>query len=207
MTVITLRLSMPPSANHRLIVPKGAKRAILAPEHRDWKKAAAESVRHQLERDFPAGWRPFRGPVELVVILTLDTLASDATNRVKTLEDALTGLVYEDDRQVAEVRLFKRFTVEGQEQGARVAVKAADPVVHAELARRLEESRKRRAALERAKADGTARLLLPSVDAKTRERAARVVGQITGQQRPPRLTKKQLKDLATPAYREPSRTK
>jgi Holliday junction resolvase RusA-like endonuclease len=65
----------------------------------------------------PTGWEPIVGPVRLEIAVYQRVSKSsktawsitkpDLSNVVKSIEDALLGLAYEDDRQVAEIEASK----------------------------------------------------------------------------------------------------
>jgi len=102
MSGIVLRIPTPPSGNHRLLVARG--RAVLAPEHRAWARAAVAAIRAQL----PRGWEPLSGPVALLLDVQVPGLSSDVSNRIKSIEDALTeARVWLDDRQVVLIHAAK----------------------------------------------------------------------------------------------------
>lgn len=133
--MITLSVPTPPSSNHRLIVARG--RAVLAPEHRRWMAEAVRTIAAQL----PRGWQPITGPVLLIADVQVPGLSSDVSNRLKSLEDALTEAgVWLDDRQVAEIQARKSFGLESCE--ARLSILPTDAP---HLAKRLFEAEKRAA--------------------------------------------------------------
>lgn len=203
---LTFTLPLPPSSNHRL-QPMRAKKAgeiprlVLAADHREWMASAPARIRRQL----PADWRPLAGPVRVVVLVYLDTLASDLGNREKCLFDAATQAgVWDDDRQVADLRMLKAFTAPGQAAEVRVLVEPAQGFE--DLERRLEESRKRKAAearREQAKTPASRVAQIPGLfEAQRAPRralaeVARVVAGITGD-RPRRLTRSDAARLAVP---------
>jgi len=73
----------------------------------------------------PPGWEPIVGPVRLEIAVYQRVLKSsktawsitkpDLSNVIKSIEDALLGLAYEDDRQIAEIEAYKWECKKGQE--------------------------------------------------------------------------------------------
>ena len=155
--IYRVTLPLPPSVNgslmpvHRGYLPNKKPRVILAPTKamEDWKEAARGVLAD-------VGRAPLSGPVEFYAEFFLPSLASDCSNRLKAVEDVLSGWAYEDDKQVVEDHAFKRIAGSEAEQRVVVVVRPADPVEHADVARRLEESWKR-AVREAAKATGAGR--------------------------------------------------
>lgn len=84
--------------------------------------------------------QPVGGPLELYATFYVPTLASDASNRIKSLEDALTGRLFYDDKQIAEVHLRKVITNDPEQVGVAFEVKPAEPLEHPELSKRLAAS-------------------------------------------------------------------
>jgi Holliday junction resolvase RusA-like endonuclease len=82
-----------------------------------------------------------RGPLELYLTVYVPSLASDGGNRLKMLEDALKGLVIDDDRQFVEWHIVKR--IDPKVPRAELVIRQADPREHEEVARRLVEAETR----------------------------------------------------------------
>ena len=60
-----------------------------------------------------AGWAPLAGvPIALEAEFWLPHIGSDLTNRLKALEDAMTGIVWSDDCQIAKVACVKHLDYE-----------------------------------------------------------------------------------------------
>lgn len=70
---------------------------------RDWKDYVRELARGSWESD-----QPCETPVAITVIYLYDEAALDADNIVKPIQDALVGLVFEDDAQVTDIVVRKR---------------------------------------------------------------------------------------------------
>ena len=93
-----------------------------------------------------AAWRRSRGreaplagvPLELRVVFAVSRVSADVSNRVKALEDALTGIAWADDCQVVE--LFARKVVEPSEHVLGVVRVAAG--VDETTQRRISQSKK-----------------------------------------------------------------
>lgn len=82
----------------------------------EWKA----DVRLEASRHWPAGDSPHRERVEITVTYYHDgpAVRIDNDNLLKPIQDALNGLVYEDDRQITDVSVRKtdlngRFAVRG----------------------------------------------------------------------------------------------
>lgn len=65
-------------------------------------------VRHEAEKEWPAGEPPFDGVAVLKVTYFYDAVSVDVDNIVKPIQDALVGLVYIDDSQVSDMICRKR---------------------------------------------------------------------------------------------------
>lgn len=108
-----------------------------------------------------------RGPVSTLVRITADVYrpraAGDLTNTIKVLEDALKGIVYDDDEQTAEV-LFRRWE-DPDAPRVQLEVEEADP------ARRPGPRWASSEAYERLFAVGVARLDGIRADLRRREKA------------------------------------
>jgi Holliday junction resolvase RusA-like endonuclease len=77
-------------------------------------------------------------PLELRVVFAVSRVSADVSNRVKALEDALTGIAWADDCQVVE--LFARKVVEPSEHVLGVVRVAAG--VDETTQRRISQSKK-----------------------------------------------------------------
>ena len=55
-----------------------------------------------------AGWRPIDGDVRLTVTWFRKAKQGDVSNRIKVLEDALQGVAYTNDNQVAELHMYRQ---------------------------------------------------------------------------------------------------
>lgn len=91
----TVWLPIPPLANHYLRVAR----------NRIYKTAQARSYRAQCEAicraALPAG--PFIGPVRVTFVWYRKRRMGDLDNVAKVLFDALSGLLYADDKQIVEI--------------------------------------------------------------------------------------------------------
>lgn len=130
---------LPPSAN-RLVKPARVgkfARLVKTAEARGWVGVARMA--------FLAAWRRAHGtrppiaklPLELRLHFTVGRINADVSNRVKALEDALTGIAWVDDCQVVEVHAKKSVGVEHTLGVVRIAAG-----VDEETQRRIREARK-----------------------------------------------------------------
>ena len=103
-------LPWPPQVNNCYTVARGRK--ILSTEARAYKVWA---------RCLHVDANPFRGPVELELHFYRPTKQGDVSNRIKVVEDALSGVAFEDDCQV-ESLIAKRHEASSPEL-ARVEVR------------------------------------------------------------------------------------
>lgn len=143
---VQLTVPLPPSAND-LVRPAVMGFKNGRPIARLVKTKEAEEYRDLVHAQLrTATLQAFDGalPLELHVTHYLPSLSSDASNRIKALEDALQGFVFANDRQFAEIRTYKRFVGEHgvTEPISIIAITPADEAVYPELARRLRESAK-----------------------------------------------------------------
>lgn len=115
---VTLTLPVPPSANRywrtRVITPRGGKPFVstyVSEEAEAFKLQVMAVCRERGIRDvvFPAGT-----PVSLTMTWYRERKSGDLSNRIKVVEDALNGLVWADDKQVAELHVYR---VDGQRPG------------------------------------------------------------------------------------------
>lgn len=151
-------LPLPPSAND-LVRPavlgfknkKPVIRLVKTTEAKQWLMKA----QHLLVR------APLSGPVELFAEFYMPTIASDCSNRVKQLEDALTGFAWLDDKQVAEVHAVKRIATTPSEVRVVVTIHEASAMEHPLLTERLAQSAKRAEKAEKP-ADKMRRLAKPA---------------------------------------------
>ena len=81
------------------------------------------------------------GPIELEVQLYLDSIAGDTSNRVKALEDVLTGVCWHDDTQVTRLVVIKLLVESGSAPFMRVVV-SPDEQVEDEVRERLAKSKR-----------------------------------------------------------------
>ena len=93
--MIDLILPEPPSANRYWRVFRG--RAVTSAEARAYKRRVALTSR----------CRPLDGPVAVTVRWFRGRKAGDLDNRLKCLLDALKGVAFADDRQVAEIHAYR----------------------------------------------------------------------------------------------------
>jgi Holliday junction resolvase RusA-like endonuclease len=97
--MITITLPYPPTSNHRLLRGNRGK-LVLSSEARSYKNTvrllcAAKRL------------RPLLGDVVLKINFFRPRRIGDVSNRIKTLEDALSGFAFEDDSQVAELHVAR----------------------------------------------------------------------------------------------------
>lgn len=143
-TTRTFVLPLPPS-NNDLVRPAlvgGRARLVKTSVAKDWNQRALQvlaSVRPPVE--------PITGPVKLVLELRVKRITSDLNNRVKALEDLLTGHCWHDDCQVTAFESVKRLCVGTEEELVRVSV-GRDLSCQTELAVRLSKASKANAAAQ-----------------------------------------------------------
>jgi len=120
-------------------VPQGSKNAVAAgrvvevsaARLKPWRDAIA--WRATQARNAAGVWRPASGPVELGVVFRLRcdrggvpgaaaTVTPDVDKLLRAVLDALSGVAYADDRQVADVRAVKRWAAAGERPGVEIAV-------------------------------------------------------------------------------------
>lgn len=108
---MTVRLTLPepPSANR--IWRNGRGRTYTSQAAKEFKAAVyAECLRQRITKVvFGAGV-----PVALTLRWYRQRKAGDTSNRIKVVEDALNGLVWADDKQVAELHVYR---IDGQRPG------------------------------------------------------------------------------------------
>jgi crossover junction endodeoxyribonuclease RusA len=98
MKTITITTS-PVSTNKRYTIARG--RNILTNEYRDAKEAIAWEVKSQWKKE------PLTDDVCLNVLIYHKGRTPDIDNYLKLILDSLTGVVYEDDKQVNELHIFR----------------------------------------------------------------------------------------------------
>lgn len=87
--------TMPPTVNTAYTTVRG--RRVLSKVQREFRKQVAAIVKHPM----PDNWKF----VDVEIILTPQKrMRFDVDNRIKPLQDALTGCLWKDDSQVASVR-------------------------------------------------------------------------------------------------------
>ena len=120
--MIHLDLPQPPSVNYAKVSARGANgrsRMILSRQARDYLQSARQRALIQMRQQ---GYRIIRdGDVEMHVYWLRATKRGDLTNRIKLLEDALNGVAYTDDRQIAASHQYR---IDGLRRG-RVLVTVA----------------------------------------------------------------------------------
>jgi crossover junction endodeoxyribonuclease RusA len=95
----TVVLPYPPSANRLWRVRQGFPR--LSQEGKQFKHDAAILA-------LAAGVPKFTGPVTMTIVVFRPLRRGDLDNRVKATLDALQGVAYVDDEQVAELHAYRR---------------------------------------------------------------------------------------------------
>lgn len=97
----TVTLPYPPSVNNMYATVHG--RRVLSREGRAYKAAAAATA-------LAAGMRPTAREVAVTVDLYRPRRSGDIDNSLKAVFDSLTGVAWEDDSQVCEVRARRHDT-------------------------------------------------------------------------------------------------
>lgn len=92
---VQITLPYPPSVNSMYATFKG--RRILSRKGREYKKAVAEIPVTQT----------FGGEVVLTVNLYRPKRTGDLDNYLKAIQDALTGIWYDDDKQIVEIHAYR----------------------------------------------------------------------------------------------------
>lgn len=100
---VSLVAPAPVSVN-ALYVPIGKGRLVLSAEGREFKNEVGWIAREAMMR---AGLEETARPVALQIEWSKPYSAGDLSNILKALEDALSGIVYADDRQIVEEHLWK----------------------------------------------------------------------------------------------------
>lgn len=123
----------------KAFLPKGWTRPIVTDSNRNlkaWQSLVAEAANHALAA-LPANERELlRGPVRLTLAfylprpqslskkVTAHIKAPDCSKLIRSTEDAMTGVVYADDRQVVEIVAGKFYAAEGRPPHVDVRVEA-----------------------------------------------------------------------------------
>ena len=89
-----ITLPYPPSVNHLYATVRG--RRVLSKEGRQYKATTAALA-------YAAGVRPLAGDVTLIVHLYRPQKSGDLDNFLKSLQDALKGVAWIDDKQVKRI--------------------------------------------------------------------------------------------------------
>jgi crossover junction endodeoxyribonuclease RusA len=127
-----LILNVPPSANlywrDRVVVPKRGGKPFV---HRYLTDEAKEYKHGTKIRAYAHGWRPIRKPQDVILDVTWyrSKNQGDLSNRLKVLEDALQGVAYDNDSQVAEIHMRRRKGGDYME----VSVRPAEDMVQLDL--------------------------------------------------------------------------
>lgn len=126
-----------PQGSTRAFVPKGWRRPIITganPKNKGWRQCVAEQAQTA------AAQGQFLGPVALRVQFSLPRpkslpkrvvahlTAPDLDKLVRSVGDALTGVLYRDDAQVVELRARKVYAGIGTAPSAEITVRDAAPV-------------------------------------------------------------------------------
>lgn len=90
-------LPLPPTSNQRLAIVNG--RLIKAAKNRNYQKDIAK---------IGTGCKPFKKAVAMEIVFFRQRLAGDIDGRLKTLFDSLSGILYDDDRQIDEIHVYNR---------------------------------------------------------------------------------------------------
>lgn len=99
---MTIRLETLPLTTNRLYGFANGRR-YLRPEGRDNKDAMAWEARSQYRGD------PLQGPLAVTVDLFWPTRRNHDIENLKGLFDAMSGILYEDDGQICDLRIRKHF--------------------------------------------------------------------------------------------------
>lgn len=93
---VTVVLPVPPNANHYYTIFRGRK--ILSAEARRWKAGVAGLL---------YGRKPISGPVSMTLRWYRASKTGDLDGRIKATQDILTGVLYEDDKQIVELHAYR----------------------------------------------------------------------------------------------------
>lgn len=94
-----IRFPEPPSANRYWRSYRG--RVVVSPEAKAYKEAVWVVAKR-------AKLQPLTGDVALTLVWHRGRRSGDLSNRIKVLEDALRGLWYADDKQVASIHATRQ---------------------------------------------------------------------------------------------------
>lgn len=100
-----IKLDLPPSANARITIMRGARKVTNTSTYRAWQLKAV----HMIKRQLPAGHVPWNGSISFTMLhIPADRRARDLDNMCKAVQDALTraGLI-EDDRHISRLRVYR----------------------------------------------------------------------------------------------------
>jgi len=90
-------LPLPPTSNQRLAIVNG--RLIKASKNRQFGKDIGK---------IGMGKKPFKNAVGMEIVFYRPRLAGDIDGRLKSLFDALTGILYDDDSQIEEMHVWNK---------------------------------------------------------------------------------------------------
>jgi crossover junction endodeoxyribonuclease RusA len=96
---LRITLPYPPSANRYWRAVNG--RVLISSEARNYK-------RHVVSLARVARWQPIKGDVVLDVTVYRPQRSGDLDNRLKVAIDAVRGVLFGDDKQVAEIHAYRR---------------------------------------------------------------------------------------------------
>jgi Holliday junction resolvase RusA-like endonuclease len=114
-------------------------RLVKTKEATEWMEAARESLARAARQQ---RHRLFQGvPVRMTLDVVVPSIASDATNRLKALEDACKGIVWGDDIQVVEATARKHLAADLVEGTPLVRLCVEQWSAGAELTKRLAKSK------------------------------------------------------------------
>lgn len=69
-----------------------------------WRATVAAAAR----AEWPGGTLPLTSPLKMTIVYYYDGVALDTDNMIKPIQDALVGVVYQDDAQLTDVTACKR---------------------------------------------------------------------------------------------------
>lgn len=90
-------LPLPPTSNHRLIPING--RLVKASPNRNYGKDIAK---------LGIGKKPLQKPLGMEIVFYRKMSRGDIDGRLKTLFDALSGVIYKDDGQIEEIHVWNK---------------------------------------------------------------------------------------------------
>lgn len=96
--MIYLELPFPPSLNH--MYRRYGKQTVLSGEARAYKQEAAILSREIIDE-------PLTGRLSVTIRLYRPAARGDIDNYLKALLDALNGILWQDDRQIVELHVYK----------------------------------------------------------------------------------------------------